>query len=177
MGLGQNGKAVALEPLHQPQLPQRLLAVELLGEDPTTQRLELGLGPRARQRGVADMELGLEVRIVDPPGAPLVEGHEGEPLAVARDEMQPPRELLHELVVGRSCALEDHAGRHVHVGGVVLQVQEGGIEAAEAIRGSHAPILRRGAAKRKGTSALPGRQDSPGAPCVAHRTHPAGSGA
>ncbi len=46
MGLGQQGEAVALQPLHQPHLPERLGAVELLREDARGEPFQLCLPAR-----------------------------------------------------------------------------------------------------------------------------------
>ena len=143
MGLGQQGEAVVGEPLDQPHLPQRARAVQRLGEDPAGQALELGLAAGAGQRGVADVEADVEVRIVHPHRPALIEGHEGQPLAVARDEVQPAGDLLDQLVVGRRLALEDHAAGDVHVRGVALEVQEGAVEPGQAVGIGHGLILAR----------------------------------
>ena len=62
VGLGDQREAVALEALDQPHLPQRLRAVEALGEDPRGQAQELVLGAGLGQRGVADVVLEVEGR-------------------------------------------------------------------------------------------------------------------
>jgi len=49
--------------------------------------------------------------------------------------------MLGELgVIGR-LTLEDEHGRHVHMGGVTLQVQEGGVQAGQAVGRWHRAIL------------------------------------
>ena len=83
------------------------------------------------------------MRVVDPDRPALVEGHEGQTLAVARDQVQPARDLLDELVVGRRLAVEHHAAGDVHVSGVALEVQEGAVEPREAVVIGHAVILTR----------------------------------
>ena len=70
MGFGDQCEAVVLEALDQPHLPQRLGAVELLGEDPCGQALQLDPGPGRRQRRVAHVVLEVEVRVIDPHRAP-----------------------------------------------------------------------------------------------------------
>ena len=71
VGLGDQREAVVLEALDQPHLPQRLGAVELLGEDARGQVLQLLLAARRGQRGVAHVVLEVEARVVDPHGRPL----------------------------------------------------------------------------------------------------------
>jgi hypothetical protein len=75
----------------------------------------------------------VEVRVVDPTGPALAERHEGEPLAVARHERQPPLDGLEEVGVGGRGALEQHHARHVHVGGRVLEMEERRVEASQTI--------------------------------------------
>ena len=72
----------------EPDLPQRLGAVELLGEHAAGQLAQLLLARRRRQRGVADVVADVEVRVVDPHRARLRERRERELLAVARDLVQ-----------------------------------------------------------------------------------------
>ena len=66
VGLGDEGEPLAGQPLDHPQLPQRLRAVELLGEDARGHVAQLLLGARRRQRGVAHVVFEVEGRIVDP---------------------------------------------------------------------------------------------------------------
>ena len=64
--LADQREAVALEALHEPHLPERLRAVEPLGEDAPGQQRELVVVARRGQRGVADVVLEVEARVVDP---------------------------------------------------------------------------------------------------------------
>ena len=66
VGLGDDRKALAREPLDEPELPERLCAVELLREDSGGQVAQLLLGAGRRQRGVAHVVLEVEGRIVHP---------------------------------------------------------------------------------------------------------------
>ena len=133
MRLGDHREATALDPLHEPDLPQRLRAVQALGEHAAGEVAQLLEAGRLGQRGMAHVVAGVEVRIVDPHRARLRERRERELLAVARDEVQARPELGHEVVVAGRLALEEHAGADVHVGARVLEREEGGVEAAEAI--------------------------------------------
>ena len=56
----------SVKPFDHPRLPQRPVAVELLGHQPTHEVVEIRLGPGRRERGVADVVLEVEVRVVDP---------------------------------------------------------------------------------------------------------------
>ena len=69
VGLRDQREAVALEPLHQPDLPQRLGAVQALGEDPPGQPAQLVLRARRGQRRVAHVVVDVEARVVDPEAA------------------------------------------------------------------------------------------------------------
>ena len=68
--LGQDRKAVALKALGQPQLPQWLGAVELLGKYPAGEPSELLLAAGLRQGGVSDVVGEIEVDIVGPKRSP-----------------------------------------------------------------------------------------------------------
>ena len=70
VGLGDEGEALAGQPLDHPQLPERLRAVELLGEHPRRHVAQLLLRARRGQRRVADVVLEVEGRVVDPERAP-----------------------------------------------------------------------------------------------------------
>ena len=100
VGLADDREAVALQALDQPELPERLRAVELLREDPRRQHPQLLLGAGLGQRGVADVVGEVEVRIVDPDGRALAEGDEAELLAEARHEVQARLDVVAELDVG-----------------------------------------------------------------------------
>jgi hypothetical protein len=90
-----------------------------------------------------DMEGDVEVRVVHPDRPALVEGDEGQALAIARNEVQPAGDLLHQLVVGGGVALEHHASGDVHVRGVALEVQERAVESRQAVWIGHGVILAR----------------------------------
>jgi hypothetical protein len=138
VGLREERKAVLRESLDQPQLPKGPGPVERLGEHPPGQPLELILAAGARERRVTHVVGRLEVRIVDPHRAPLTQGDEPQALAVARDQVQPQRDLLDQVLVARGGSLEHgHAG-HVHVRRVVLEVQERAVEPGEPISIGHA---------------------------------------
>src|SRR5436853_409322 len=87
-GAGARTPAVAGHPLDQPDLPQRLGAVEALREEPPGELLERLLVRRLGQRRVADVVARVEVRVVGPDGTALPVRNVREALAVARHEMQ-----------------------------------------------------------------------------------------
>ena len=142
VGLADQGKAVSGQALDHPHLPQRLAAVQRLGEQPPGEALELLWAAGGRQRGVPQVVVGLEVRIVDPYRATLPEGHVGQALAVARDQVQAADHVLDQLRIGGRLSLKDEDRRHVHVGATrLLEMQEGGVETGQAIEVGHAAIL------------------------------------
>ena len=141
MALGDDCEAPTFQPVHEPHLPHRLRAVEALREDAGGQRAELLLGARLGERGVAHVVVEVEVRVVDPDRPALAIGDELELLAEAGNQVKPPEDVLSKLFdLGRR-ALEGRRRGHVHMGGSVLEVEEGRVEAGEPIAGSHAPSL------------------------------------
>ena len=133
VALGHEGEAAALDLVDQPHLPQRLRAVEALGEHPGRQGQQLGLVAGGRERGVADVVAEVELRIVDPLRPALSERDRAQLLAEAGDQVQARLDVLTELVVGRRRALEQGRRGDVHVRRAVLEVEKRGVEAAEAI--------------------------------------------
>ena len=121
----------------EPDLPQRLLAVELLREHAPGEPAQLLVARGRRQRGVAHVVADVEVRVVDPHGRDGAERREREPLAVARDEVQAGVDVRDEVVVRRRRALEEQHGAHVHVGAVLLESQKGGVEAGQPVGVRH----------------------------------------
>ena len=123
------------EPLDQPHLPQRLGAVELLGEDARREVAQLLPAAGGGQRRVAHVVLEVEARVVHPQRAAAVERRVrvGELLAVAGHEVQPPADLLGELLVRGRRPLQQREPAHVHVRTRPLLVQEGGVHGGEAV--------------------------------------------
>ena len=66
MDLGDDGELASLQAFDDPEFPQWLAAVELLGDDPARQCLELVIVAGPRQAGVADVEIEVERVVVDP---------------------------------------------------------------------------------------------------------------
>jgi hypothetical protein len=161
-GLRDHGEAALAHPVDEPQLPQRLRAVEALREDAAREAAQLGRARRGRQGRVADVVAGVEVRVVDPDRTPLPERRERELLAVAGNEGQAALELGDEVVVGRGGTVEDHAGADVHVGAALLEREERGIERAQSVRLFHALHSRgwRGGARAGAFAALHRRFDN-----------------
>ncbi len=129
VGLCDQREAPARHALHQPDLPERLGAIQTLGEEPAGQLLERGLVGRPRQGGMADVVVRVEVRIIGPHRPALSERNMGEPLAIARHQVQAAEDMVDQLLRGGRLALEDHHRGDVHVRcRVVLEVQKGGVQ-------------------------------------------------
>ena len=156
--LGQHGPAAVLEALDDPDLPERLGAVELLRHDPPDQLAQLALAPGGGQRGVAQVVLDVEVGVVHPDRPPQLEGDEADLLAVAGDEVELGLDHGHDVGVRRRRALEDRHRGDVHVGHVVLDVEERRVQGAQAVR-THRPSLRGSSARTRYYRAVP---DLPG---------------
>ena len=133
VGLGDQREPLPGQALDQPQLPQRLGAVELLGEDARRHPPELILGARRGERRVAHVVLDVEGRVVDPEGPAGLGGRVGQLLAKARHEVQPALDVLEEVLVAGRRPLEDHDRADVHVARGALVGQEGDVHRAEPI--------------------------------------------
>ncbi len=130
MGFDEQREPAVGEPFDHPELPERFSPVELLRHDARGQELQLRVVARAGQGGVADVVAEVEVVVVDPHG--LVEdGDPAETMAVARHEMQAPRDLVaNPLDVDAArrqrqwSRLEEDQAAEVHVCGRVLEMEE-----------------------------------------------------
>ena len=89
--------------------------------------------PGRGQRGVADVVLEVEARVVDPQRAAGLQRRGGELLAVARHQMQAPADVVEVVVEGRRRALEEEHAADVHVRGRAFLVQEGGVGRGQAV--------------------------------------------
>jgi hypothetical protein len=133
VSLEDQREAVVLQPLDQPVLPQRLGPVELLGGDPGGEQEQLLLAAGRGQRGVAHVVLEVEAGVVDPHRPPGLQRRRGQPLAVARDQVQATADVVEVVVERRRRALEDQQAADVHVRALALLVQERRVHRAEAI--------------------------------------------
>ena len=133
VALGEQREAAAGQALDEPQLPQRLGAVQLLGEHARGEVHELLVAAGRGQRGVADVVLEVEVAVVGPQRPAGRGGRVDEPLAVARHVVQARADRVQELVVGRRRALRAHERADVHVRVRSLLVQEGRVDCGEPV--------------------------------------------
>ena len=81
--LGDQRRAITLEPLDHVHLPQRPVGVELAAHDRGHEGVQLGLPPGRRQAGPAQVVVELEVGVVHPDRVVQPEGHPDRPLAQA----------------------------------------------------------------------------------------------
>jgi len=133
VALRDQGEAAVGEPLDHPHLPQWPGAVELLGEDPPGELQQLAVRAGPRERGLADVVLDVERRVVDPERPAGPRGRDLQPLAVARDEVQAHPQRVEQLVERRRRTLEPRDAPDVHVRVRPLLVQEGRVDRGEAV--------------------------------------------
>ena len=88
MGLGEDREAVAIEALHEPHLPQRPVAAQVVREDAAGEHLQLVLAARLRERGVAHVVAQIEALVVDPARAGLGERNLRDALPVTRHQAE-----------------------------------------------------------------------------------------
>ena len=107
---------------------------------PPRELLQLVLVAGRRRRGRAHVVAQVQMRVVDPFGAALLERHECEPLAVAGHEVRRCSIASSRSSGGRG-PLEKHHGGDVHVEAASSDAGRS-VERGQAIRG-HAPKLAR----------------------------------
>jgi hypothetical protein len=135
VALADDREAAVTQPLYQPQLPQWLGAVELLGEDPRCEVAQLLLGAGRRQRGLAHVVVEIEVGVVDPDRATLPEGDKAQLLAEAWNQVQPRGDVVAKLGMAGRGAFENDRRGNVHMRPRSLHVEKGGVEPAQSILG------------------------------------------
>ena len=143
-----------VDALDEPELPQRMVAIEDLLHEPLGERDQLAARSRRGEPGEVHVARDVELRVVDPDRATQAERDVLDAAAEARDERQPgPDEVPHvvepESPVGpvERLALEHRDRAHVHRRLGPLEVQEGLVERAEPVvtreaGTSHARIVR-----------------------------------
>lgn len=93
------------------------------------------------QGRVADVVVEVEVGVIDPDRAALVERHEPQLLAESGHEVQAPLEVLLELLEVGGGTIEDHRRGDVHVGAVALEMKKRRVEAGQPVAAAHARIF------------------------------------
>ena len=138
MELGQHRDATVAEAVDQVELPERMGAVQRAGDEP---RDLLGQHPLVAGRGqreLADVEVEVEVRVVDPVGVVDPERHLGQAPAKRRQQVQPRGDQLgdrleRQLAAGRGGLVVDRQGADVGVVAAVLDRQELGVDAGQLL--------------------------------------------
>ena len=124
MNLGEQRPPALPEPLDHPDLPQRLVAIQVLGEDPGRGPAQLVVVARGRERGVPQVVGEVEVRVLHPYRATQPERHEADLLPIAGYERKLARDhVLESLKRGRG-TFEDADTADVHRVRRSLDVQE-----------------------------------------------------
>ncbi len=77
-----------IHPLHEPELPERLLTVEDLDGEAFGQLQQLPSTSGSRQRGQPHVVGDVEALVVDPDRSPLTQRHRHDPLPEARDQLE-----------------------------------------------------------------------------------------
>ncbi len=127
--LGQHRRPALGEALDQVQLPQRPVAIERAREDPRDGLGELAVRRRRRDGRLADVEVEVEVRVLDPVRVREPERHVHELPAERRQQVQPvgdeAADVLHaEVAAGRGGGVVDREAAHVPVRARGLHGQE-----------------------------------------------------
>ena len=143
--LGQQRHATTLEPVDQVQLPQRPAAVQRAGEDAGHDLGQAVVVARRRDSGLADVEVEIEVRVLDPVGQVEAERNLGQAPLEHGQQVKPLADQAADVLCGKVAA--GGGGRVVHrqasdmpVGPGVLHAQELGIQAGELAHGDILPL-------------------------------------
>ncbi len=139
--LATSAKRFALEALDDPDLPERLRAVELLRDDAGGEALQLPFVAGARQARVPHVVVDVEVLVVDPDEA-IPERDGREALAIARDQVQARGDVGADGVdvdaavrTARRARRRAEHGGDVLVGGRAFDGEEGVVDDGEAVVG------------------------------------------
>ena len=129
--LGELRDATATEPFDHVQLPQRPPAVEWSRHDPPDLGRELPVVAGRGERDVADVEVDVEVRVLDPVRLIESERHLDEPPTGGRHEVQMVVDQRLQVVEPHRLRrrFEQRQATDVSVGGAALDVQEERVEA------------------------------------------------
>ena len=133
VGLEDEREAIVLEPFDQPALPQRLGAIELLGDDPARELEQLLLGSGRGERRVAHVVLEIERWVVGPQRAAGLERRRAQPLPVARHEVQAAADMIQVVLECRWRPIEDEHRADVHVRRLPFLMQERRVDRSQAV--------------------------------------------
>ena len=137
--LADERELVVFDALHDPEFPERPAAIETLGKDPADHSFEHALVARKRKPRVPKMEVNVESVVVDP-NRMVEAGHPFEPLAVPRDAIEGAQRVSTNAVDVETAVLErqglrveQERGADVHRDRLALEVEEDGVEGAQAL--------------------------------------------
>ena len=124
MGLREDREAAALDALHQPHLPQRPVAPQMMREHAPGEHLQLSLATGRRQSGVTHVIPQIKPLIIDPTRPRLAERNHRQPLPITRHQAQTRIDMRQQPLIPRRIAGKDQHTRHMHVRRRVLQIQK-----------------------------------------------------
>ena len=122
VSLREHRPVAVLESLDDPDLPQGLRSIELLGHDPAYELAQFALTAGRRQSRVPDVVVDVEMRIVHPHRSPDIERDEPDNLSVARNQSQLRIDHRDDIFEEWRRSFEDRDRRDVHVTHAVLDV-------------------------------------------------------
>jgi hypothetical protein len=132
MHLGDDGGAATGQPIDDIHFPQRLVAVQQLGEDAARQFAQLRFVRGRLQRHVENVAADIEFRIVLPGGQPDVQERPHCLLPVAREQIQFSLDAFDKLVEWQRAVANGNAAdvqRHF----LALEIQKYRIERPELL--------------------------------------------
>ena len=88
MDLRDDGESIPLQAVDDPHLPERLPAIQELGDDPPAETLQLSFITRVGKVGMPQVVVEVEGRIIDPDRIAF-DRDELHSLAIAGDPMKP----------------------------------------------------------------------------------------
>ena len=139
--MNMSAHCLTLETFDEPRFPQRTIAVEWLGHDPSHQAAERSVIARCGQRCVSQVVREVEMGIIDPDRSAQLERHRTHSLAVAGDEVQLGGDHPRDVVEGRRRVGKHAHPADVHVADPVLQVEELGVERIHPLHRSPPPSM------------------------------------
>ena len=146
MRLGDEGDAAAFQALDEPALPQRLVAVELAGQDFADDVGQFLLATGSGQCRTVNVVIQLERWIVDPHRTVQAERHFLDTTAERRQIGQPAVEVITQMLeVESRCVtgIQDHQPQRVLWPFSALHGQEHGIHAGQALH-RNTPLVDHG---------------------------------
>ena len=136
--LGEDGEAVLAQPLDDVDLPQRMGPIQGPADQAGDQLDQLVVRARRGERRLAQVELQVEVRVLDPERMVELQGHLDQPPAQRFQVRQAPGQLVPKHLVGRP--VRDRPGRAKIARPLTwpndragLHVQEAGVHPAQLL--------------------------------------------